>query len=92
VVAKRQLQRFNNFAYKFTIETRHVLRSKREELFMSEKNKTVTTTPNLERALVSNFIRLCEAEGVDSENASRELEMRLGALSELKLQREMNIS
>jgi hypothetical protein len=57
----------------------------KEELSMSKKNKTTKITPNLETSLVSNFIRLCEAEGVASENAFRELALRLGALSELKL-------
>jgi hypothetical protein len=39
----------------------------------------------LEHCLVSNFLRLCEAEGVNAENANRELEMRLDALSQLEL-------
>jgi hypothetical protein len=47
----------------------------------------------LEHSLVSNFFRLCAAKGVDEENANRELEMRLDALSQLKLpEHECNIS
>jgi len=51
---------------------------------MSRKNETEKITVTLENSLVSNFIRLCAAEGVDSENASRELEIRLDALSQLE--------
>ena len=39
----------------------------------------------LEHSLVSGFVRLCAAEGIDAENASRALELRLDALSQLKL-------
>ena len=39
---------------------------------------------SLESILISNFIRLCVAEGVESESAYRELEVRLEALNELK--------
>jgi hypothetical protein len=39
----------------------------------------------LEHSLASNFVRLCAAEGIDAENASRALELRLDALSQLKL-------
>ena len=53
---------------------------------MSRKNMCIIKTETaLENSLVSNFVRLCAAEGVDTENASRELEMRLDALSQLKL-------
>ena len=52
---------------------------------MSRKNQSIKMTVNLENQLVSNFIRLCAAEGVDSETAYRELEMRLDALDELRL-------
>jgi len=47
----------------------------------------------LEHSLVSNFFRLCAAEGVDAKNANRELALRLDALSQLKLpDQERNIS
>ena len=39
----------------------------------------------LEHSLVSSFVRLCAVEGIDAENASRALELRLDALSHLKL-------
>jgi hypothetical protein len=51
---------------------------------MSNQNTPIKDEVNLETLLVSNFIRLCEAEGVDSEHAFRELEVRLDALSQLK--------
>jgi hypothetical protein len=53
---------------------------------MSRKNGSIVRIQTaLEHSLVSNFVRLCSAEGVDAENANRELEMRLNALSQLKL-------
>jgi hypothetical protein len=52
---------------------------------MSRKNQSFKMALNLENQLVSNFIRLCAAEGVDSETAYRELELRLDALNELRL-------
>jgi hypothetical protein len=39
----------------------------------------------LEHSLVSSFVRLCAAGGVDAENANRELAIRLDAISQLKL-------
>jgi len=51
---------------------------------MISTNKPIKITTTLEHTLVSNFFRLCTAEGVDSESAYKELEMRLNALSELK--------
>jgi len=54
---------------------------------MSRKNNKIQATITLEDSLASNFLRLCDAEGVDSENAYKELEMRLEALGELKLSR-----
>lgn len=51
---------------------------------MISTNKPIKITTTLEHTLVSNFFRLCAAEGVDSESAYRELEMRLEALGELK--------
>ena len=44
----------------------------------------------LEHSLVSNFVRLCAAEGIDAENANRALELRLDALSQLKLTEQEN--
>ncbi len=52
---------------------------------MNQKNKTSEVSPNLESSLIFNFVQLCKMEGIDTESISRELEIRLGALSELKL-------
>lgn len=53
---------------------------------MSRKNIfNVKIQTALEHSMVSGFIRLCAAEGIDAENASRALEIRLDALSQLKL-------
>jgi len=57
---------------------------------MSRKNNKIQATITLEDSLASNFLRLCDAEGVDSENAYRELERRLEALGQLKLSRARN--
>ena len=53
---------------------------------MSRKNMGIMKIQTaLEHCLVSNFFRLCASEGVNAENANRELEMRLDALARLKL-------
>ena len=53
---------------------------------MSRKNMfNVKIQTALEHSLVLSFVRLCTAEGVDAENANRALELRLDALSQLKL-------
>jgi len=61
---------------------------------MSRRNLCIVKMETaLEYSLVSNFFRLCAAEGIDAENANRELELRLDALSQLKLpDQERNIS
>jgi hypothetical protein len=61
---------------------------------MSRKNVSIVKIQTaLEHSLVSNFVRLCAAEGVDAENANRELEIRWNALSQLKLpMQERNMS
>ena len=53
---------------------------------MSRKNTiNVKIQTALEHSLVSSFIYLCTAGGVDAENVTRELDLRLNALSQLKL-------
>jgi hypothetical protein len=55
-----------------------------EKWIMSPRKVTSSLDSSLESVLISNFIRLCVAEGVESESAYRELELRLEALNELK--------
>ena len=53
---------------------------------MSGKNMfNVRIQTALEHSLVSSFVRLCAAGGVDAENANGELAIRLDAISQLKL-------
>ncbi len=56
----------------------------KKDYVVTLKKKSLKITTTLEHSLVSNFFRLCTAEGLDSESAYRELEMRLNALSEIK--------
>ena len=46
------------------------------------------TDSSLEGILISNFVRLCIAEGVESKSAYKELEVRLEALNELNLHKD----
>ncbi len=51
---------------------------------MGQTKKLLRTDSHLESVLISNFVRLCLAEGADSESAYKELAVRLEALNELK--------
>jgi hypothetical protein len=51
---------------------------------ISPKKATSNVNCGLECVLISNFIRLCTAEGMETESAYKELEVRLEALNELK--------
>jgi hypothetical protein len=82
VTVKEQLQRFFNPPSLELI----ILKSQGEKERMSRKTIGIMKIQTaLEHCIVSNFLRLCEAEGVNAENANRELEMRLDALSQLEL-------
>ncbi len=54
---------------------------------MSQMKKLSRVDSCLESVLISNFVRLCIAEGADSETAYKELAVRLEALNELKSNR-----
>ncbi len=51
---------------------------------MSQTKKLSRANSCLESVLISNFVRLCIAEGANSESAYEELAVRLEALNELK--------
>jgi hypothetical protein len=51
---------------------------------MSREKEPERTAFTLMNALIFNFMRLCALEGVETENAYRELELGLEALDELK--------
>jgi hypothetical protein len=55
-----------------------------EKLVMRPRKATSNLDCSLDSVLISNFIRLCLAEDVESESAYRELEVRLEALNDLK--------
>ncbi len=50
---------------------------------MSQTKRLSRANSCLESVLISNFVRLCMAEGANSESAYKELAVRLEALNEL---------
>lgn len=84
MIVNKQLQHFKYCRFSISLLRTDFLRKPKKDYVMNSKNKSLKITTTLEHSLVSNFFRLCTAEGVDSESAHRELEMRLNALSELK--------
>lgn len=51
---------------------------------MGRKGALVAETVTIEESLISNYVRLCIAEGVKPRDAYEELERRLRAVKELK--------
>ena len=51
---------------------------------MSQTKKLPRANSCLESVLIANFVRLCIAEGAESESAYKELAIRMEALNELK--------
>lgn len=54
---------------------------------MRSRKEILGIEPNLEGILISNFVRLCINDGIESKSAYKELELRLEALNELKSDR-----